>query len=83
MDADFVIEEVYNPKAKDADQKANNLIFRVKWNKSNEIAFVNFDLIKRRYSHILLDYLTSKIQLKNSAQIEPIIVSPQTYSTKK
>ena len=70
MEPDFQIEEVYNSKAQDQTSvDSRNLILKIRWKNTHEIAYVNFDLVKRRYSHILLDYLASKIRLKYSHEM--------------
>ena len=73
MEPDFIIEEVYSSKVTDQTSVDNkNLILKIRWKNSHEIAYVNFDLVKRRYSHILLEYLASKIRLKDSTLMEAI-----------
>lgn len=63
MDPEFKIVEVLSTKK---GENEHSLVFKVQWLDSNEIAYMQFDMAKKKYPHIVLDYLTSKIKQKPS-----------------
>lgn len=61
MNADIKIIQVLNT-GKSSDQ--HGLVFKVKWDNSDEFAYIQFDVAKKKYPSIVLDYLIARIKQK-------------------
>lgn len=62
MEPEFVILEAFDSDPKEGSPNNFSLIFKVEWADSKQIAYIHFDMIKRRYPQILLDYLIKRIK---------------------
>lgn len=68
MPAEFDIIEVLNTKS-GTDSQA--LVFKVEWADNHQIAYMHFDMAKKKYPHIVLDYLASRIKQKPIETFDP------------
>lgn len=48
----------------------HGLIFKVVWSKNAEIAYMQFDMARKKYPLVVLDYLISKIRKRPSIESE-------------
>lgn len=63
MEPEFQIVEVLNTNKSEGDL---GLIFKVVWAKNAEIAYIQFDMARKKYPLVVLDYLISKIRKRPS-----------------
>ena len=60
MDPDFVILDVHQYRNPNGRLK-KNLIFRIQWVESGDVAFMHYEIARRKYPHILADYFAARV----------------------
>lgn len=69
MEPEFKILEVYT--SNDPNKQPHPFVFKIKWVQSQEEAYINFDTIKVRYPHILLDFLIARMKPRSALTSQP------------
>jgi hypothetical protein len=60
MEEEFMILDAHQ-YAQSTNRSKNNIIFRIQWKKTGQVAFMHYEIAKRKCPQMLVEYFTARL----------------------